>query len=147
MRTTRAPSTTTGERRGTTDSRRIDNLLDAATLMVAAALLALAVLRVQDPVRVVMASAFTLFAPGWAIVTHWDVVRKRTRFAASIVLSLSVLSILAIVSVWIHAWHPIGLMELEASAVIAAVAAGNLRRVRLLVSVSSTTAAAHARKK
>jgi uncharacterized membrane protein len=114
--------------RAAVSARRLDNTLDSVTLVVAAGLLVLALLRVESPVRVVMASGFTLFAPGWAIVTHWDALRQRTRFGASIVLSLSLLTLFAIVSVWIHEWHPVILMEIEAGAVIAAVVAGNLRR-------------------
>jgi uncharacterized membrane protein len=127
---TPSESSRTNEDRGESPgARRFDSLLDAATLAVTSALLVLALLRVDSPVRVVMASGFTLFAPGWAIVTHWGALRKRTRFGASIVLSLSLLTILAIVSVWIHLWHPVGLMEFEALVVIAAVLLGNLRRV------------------
>lgn len=128
MSTTTGHSTTDQEQGESAGARQLDSILDASTLAVTAALLALALLRVDSPVRVVMASGFTLFAPGWAIVTHWAALRKRSRFGASIVLSLSLLTIVAIVSVWIHAWHPVGIMEVEALAVIAAVVVGSLRR-------------------
>lgn len=128
MSSTSARNGTTESRDGTARTRLIDNGLDSVCIVVTVALLVLALLRVEGSVRVVLASGFTLFAPGWAIVTNWVVLRRRTRFASSIVLSISLLTLLAIVSVWIHAWHPVGLMECEAVVVIVAVGIGNVRR-------------------
>lgn len=111
-------------------TRQMDSVLDAFALVISVALLGFAMLRVDSPVRVVMTSAFTLFAPGWAVVTHWIALRKRARFGASIVLSISFVTIGAILSVWLHAWHPVEIMELEALIVIMSVIWGNARRMK-----------------
>jgi hypothetical protein len=61
-------------------------------------------------------------------MTHWPRLDRWSQVGMSIVLSLSVLSLVAMVALWAHYWHPVGIFEAEAVLCLAALAAGLVRR-------------------
>lgn len=108
----------------------VDNILDAACLVVTAALMTVVAAGGHTAIRPASAVAFTLFAPGWATVTNWPAMAQRSRVAASVLLSITILTLVATVTLWLHFWHPYGVLEVEGAFVIAAVVIGLLRRNR-----------------
>lgn len=111
---------------------QLDARLDVMALGVSVCLAVVIALGLNGPVRELLALAFTVFIPGQAIVTNWPAAwpplwpsaQARSVVALPIVLSLSVLTLLALVSLWLHLWHPMVLYagELVASTVALAVA-------------------------
>lgn len=83
-----------------------------------------------SPVRLVLATAFTFFVPGRAIVTNWPRMGRWSAVGSSIVFSLGVLTLLATLMLWAHYWHPLGLFIVEAVASLAGLLRGIVRRQR-----------------
>lgn len=106
-----------------TDIARSDSLdvvFDAACLLVSVALITILGVGGRSAVRDVVAVLFTVFVPGRAIATQWPAMARHAPVATSVILSLTLLALLATVTLWLHFWHPLGLAEVEA--VVAAVA-------------------------
>jgi uncharacterized membrane protein len=80
--------------------------------------------------RTLLTLAFTFFVPGRAIVTNWPAMARWSQAAMSMVLSLAVLTLLATVTLWAHAWHPVVLFQAEAGLSLAGLALGLARRHR-----------------
>src|SRR5579859_4706694 len=97
-------------------------ILDLAAGIIAVALLVLALLDRVGSVRLLFALVFAFFVPGRAIVSNWPRMAGWSDVGMSIVLSLGVLTLLATISLWLRAWHPLGLFELEAVASLAGIA-------------------------
>lgn len=107
---------------------RLADTLDLLALLVAIGLLILtAEGRVGVP-RILLAIVFLLFVPGRAIVSNWPRLARWSEAAMSIVLSLTVLGLVATVALWVHEWHPIGLFELEAATSVASLLVAVARR-------------------
>jgi uncharacterized membrane protein len=54
----------------------------------------------------------------------------RSNVAASVLMSLSILTLLATLTLWAGYWHPLGLLEIECVAVVVALFTALLRRRR-----------------
>ncbi len=78
--------------------------LDAASLAVAVALGVSVAWRLTGPGRVLLALAFVAYVPGRAIVANWPSARARSQFAMPVVLSISIMTIISVVALWVHAW-------------------------------------------
>lgn len=78
--------------------------------------------------RVLLAAAFTFVVPGRAIVINWPQIARWSAFGMSMVLSLAVLTVIATVALWAHAWHPMGILQVEAGLSAALIIAGLARR-------------------
>jgi hypothetical protein len=78
--------------------------------------------------RILLSFAFLFFVPGRAIVSNWPVLAQWSEAAMSMVISLTVLALLATVTLWAHEWHPLGLLEAEGLASIVGLVLGTLRR-------------------
>ena len=96
----------------TVASRPVRDALDVASLFVIVTLLTLLLLGGSSPLRAVMALAFTVFVPGWAVVSNLRITRQ-VHVALAVVLSLAILGLVATVLLWAHYWHPVGLGEVE----------------------------------
>jgi uncharacterized membrane protein len=106
----------------------LDDALDAGCLFVTVALVTVLALGGRSVVRDVAAVVFTVFVPGWAVVSNWPAVGRRSRVAASVVVSLSLLTLVATVTLWLHYWHPVGTAEIEGVATVAALTTALARR-------------------
>ncbi|MGO9080160.1 MAG: hypothetical protein ACLQDY_14120 [Streptosporangiaceae bacterium] len=106
------------------------DLLDGLALLLAVALIALVSLDVAGPGRAVLAFGFAFFVPGRAIAAHWRQLDGWSAAAVPMVMSLAVLGLLATVTLWAHAWHPLGLFQVVAWLSLAGLTAGLIRRHR-----------------
>jgi hypothetical protein len=104
--------------------------IDLLAWLVAAGLIALVEQGQPSPARTVLAFGFAFFVPGRAIVSNWPQLAGWSPAAMPLVLSLAVLVVLATTSLWVGAWHPLGLFEAEAWLSLAGLAAGIARRHR-----------------
>lgn len=74
------------------------------------ALIALAVFKVDSPIRLLVTLAFALTAPGWALVAY---LRDRTpamEWTIATCASIAIVIIASMTMLVLHAWHPVGAM-------------------------------------
>jgi hypothetical protein len=105
-------------------------VIDAACTVVTCALLSLTAVGWVGLARVLLAFAFSVYVPGWAVVACWMPKMRGSRTALPVLVSLTLLTALATVSLWLHAWHPLQLFDLEAGASIVLIAGAAIRRER-----------------
>ena len=122
----------------------VERLGDALDLLAALVAMGLIVLvddhRFGLP-RVLLAAVFAFFVPGRAIVSNWRRVAAWSQVTMSIVLSLPILPLLAMIMLWAHAWHPLGLFQAEGWMSLAALALGTGRRVRRRMGIGDNAGA------
>jgi hypothetical protein len=109
-------------------------LIDGAALAVILVLGALVILGVEGPVRGLLALAFVTFVPGWAVVTNWRTAAQSSMIALSVLISLSFCAGVATISLWLRAWHPLGLFYVTAAASAIAIGSSLFRRRHRAVS-------------
>jgi uncharacterized membrane protein len=105
-------------------------VIDAACAVVTGALLALTVVGWVGLARVLLAFAFSVYVPGWAVVTNFMPKTRASRTALPVLTSLTILTAAATFTLWLHAWHPMQLFDIEAGASIAMMSVGAIRRER-----------------
>ena len=103
------------EQRGDREAR----VIDAACAVVTGALLALTVVGWVGLARVLLAFAFAVYVPGWAVVTNFMPKTRASRTALPVLVSVTILTAAATFTLWLHAWHPLQLFDIEAGASIA----------------------------
>ena len=103
-------------------------VIDSAALTVTVVLVALVGLGVTGPLRGMLALVFLTFVPGWAVVTNWTSAARLSRIALSVLLSLSICTAAATMTLWLHLWNPLVLFYVMALASAAAILAGLVRR-------------------
>jgi hypothetical protein len=108
----------------------LSDVLDYTAALIAAALLVLIYLGEAGVPRILLALAFSLFVPGRAIVTNWPRMLSWSQVAMPIALSLSLLTLLATITLWAHAWNPLDLFQAEAWLSVAGLCLGLSRRNR-----------------
>ena len=108
-------------------ARRAD-VLDIVAALIAAGLLALVVADRVGPPRLLIALAFAFFVPGRAVVTNWQRIERWSGVGVSLVFSLAILTVVATVSLWLRAWHPLALFEAEAVLSLIGLGIGASRR-------------------
>ena len=118
------------ERRSAGPLGPLRDLLDAAGLAISVGLIGLVIGGGTGLARILLALAFAFFVPGRAIVANWPRFSYWSEFGMSMVLSLAVLTLVATVTLWAHAWHPVGLFEIEALLSSMALVASMIRRHR-----------------
>lgn len=109
------------------ESRRAIGL-DVAASVIALALLLLVAVDFSAPLRLVLALLFTFYVPGRAIVSNWPRMERWSAIGMSIVFSLGLLALLAMVSLWAGLWHPLALFLAESLASLVALALSLARR-------------------
>ena len=114
------------KRRGDREAR----VIDALCAVVTGALLTLTVVGWVGLARVLLAFAFAVYVPGWAVVTNFMPKTRASRAALPVLTSLTVLTAAATFTLWLHAWHPMQLFDIEAVASIAMMSVGAIRRER-----------------
>jgi hypothetical protein len=110
----------------------LGDLLDLLAIGIAIGLFVLVVLGSTGLPRALLTLAFTVFVPGRAIVTNLPWFDGWSRVAMSMVLSLSVISLFAAVSLWVHAWQPVRAFQAEAVASVIGLGCGVVLRNRLV---------------
>jgi hypothetical protein len=109
---------------------QVGDALDLLAALIAAGLIVLVHQGGSGPPRVLLALAFTFFVPGRAIVTNWRQTADWSEVAMPMLFSLAVLTLVAMVALWAHFWHPLGLFQAEAGLSLAALSIGVVRRHR-----------------
>jgi len=105
-----------------------NDVLDLGAALVAAGLLVVVYTGLHGPYRILLTLGFTCFVPGRAIVVNWPRMARWSGAAMSIVLSLTVLTLLATVTLWAHRWNPLVLFQVEAWLSLAGLGVGIARR-------------------
>lgn len=93
---------------------QLGNVLDLSASLIAVGLLALSYAGESGLPRILLALGFAFFVPGRAIVTNWSRIASWSEVAMPMVLSLALLTLLATISLWAHAWKPMDLFQVEA---------------------------------
>ncbi len=104
--------------------------LDLLAAAGAVGLLALVYTDGPTILRALFALAFTFFVPGRAIVTNWPRMARWSGVAMPIVISISVLTLVATTALWAHLWRPLDLFQAEAWLSLAGLSLGIARRHR-----------------
>jgi peptidoglycan/LPS O-acetylase OafA/YrhL len=121
---------TSGVQETTRPVPQLGNVLDLSAGLITAGLLALSYTGESGLPRMLLARAFTFFVPGRAIVTDWTRMASGSRVAMPAVLSLALLTLVATIALWAHAWKPMDLFQVEAWLSLAGLCFGIARRNR-----------------
>ena len=113
----RGPDGAPSIRHGKNASRMVkDDLVDLGCLAVTVAIAVAVATNQQGAFRAVVGVAFAFYVPGRAIVSNWPSMAARSQVAAPVLFSLTVLTLLATLTLWAGYWHPLGLLIVEAVA-------------------------------
>jgi hypothetical protein len=121
------------ETRGPAASGRawqVGDALDLLAAVIAVALIVLVARGWTGSPRVLLALGFAFFVPGRAIVTNWRQTADWSEVGMPMLFSLALLTLVAMVALWAHYWHPLGLFQIEAGLSLAALGIGMMRRHR-----------------
>lgn len=117
-------------RPGQPPEAQLSDILDGAAAVIACGLVAFSLVGIQGFPRVLLALGFLAFVPGRAAVVHWSRLAAWSEVAVSMLFSLVSLALLAAVTLWVHYWHPLGLMQAEAGLSVLVLAVAVFRRHR-----------------
>lgn len=106
----------------------LHDVLDLIAAVVTVGLVAVVATGRAGLPRIVLALGFAFFVPGRAIVTNWPRLARWSEVAITMVLSLAVLTLVAMVSLWAHLWSPVTLFYSEAGLCLAGLAARQVWR-------------------
>ncbi len=112
------------------ETDRGSRVIDAACVVVTGALLTLTAVGWVGLGRVLLTFAFTVYVPGWAIVSNLMPKKPASRTALPVLVSVTLLTAAATVTLWLHAWHPLQLFDFEAGASVALIGVAATRRER-----------------
>jgi hypothetical protein len=109
---------------------QVGDTLDLLAALIAVVLIVLVYRGWTGPPRVLLALGFAFFVPGRAIVSNWRQTADWSEVAMPMLFSLAVLTLVAMVALWAHYWHPLGLFQVEAGLSLAGLGIGMVRRHR-----------------
>lgn len=109
---------------------QVGDALDLLAAVMAVALIVLVARGWTGPPRLLLALGFAFFVPGRAIVTNWRQTADWSEVAMPMLFSVALLTLVAMVALWAHYWHPLGLFQVEAGLSLAALGIGMVRRHR-----------------
>ena len=112
------------------DGDPVARVTDAVCAIVTGGLLALTLVGWVGLARVMLTFAFAVYVPGWAVVSNCTPKLRGSRTALAVVVSLTLLTAGATVTLWLHAWHPLQLFDTEAGASVALIGFAAIRRER-----------------
>jgi uncharacterized membrane protein len=101
---------------------------DGAAMVITAALAVMLLVDTTGTVRVLLAVSFLCYVPGRALVANWPAAQARSQVALPVVLSISIVTLVSVVGLWVHVWEPIVQFGVMAAASVAAIAVAMLRR-------------------
>jgi hypothetical protein len=110
--------------------RQVGDALDLLAALIAVALIVLVARGWTGPPRVLLALGFAFFVPGRAIVTNWRQTADWSEVGMPMLFSLALLTLVAMVALWSHFWHPLGLFQVEAWLSLVGLGIGMVRRHR-----------------
>jgi hypothetical protein len=107
---------------------QLSDALDLLGALIAVGLLALTLAGRTGAPRLILALAFLCYVPGRAIVSNWPLFARWAEAGMSMILSVTILGLVASAALWGHYWHPEGLFQAEAALSLAGLALGVARR-------------------
>jgi hypothetical protein len=107
---------------------RFSDVLDLVAAAVTIALVGVVASGRGGVPRIILALGFAFFVPGRVIITNWPRLARWSQVSGAIALSLVVLALVAMVSLWAHAWDPLRLLYGEAALCLVGLAAHQLWR-------------------
>lgn len=110
------------------DAEQRAEVLDIAAAGIALVLLLLVLFNVTGPPRLLLTVVFTFFVPGRAVVSNWPRMEAWADMAMCIAISLGLLVTIALIALWLRAWHPESLFAAEALVCIGWLGIGTVRR-------------------
>lgn len=114
--------------------------IDVALIVLTVLLVLSAVLSLEGP-RTGLALVVFVLLPGAAVLTLVPVRSFLSWFLLSVLLSLAVETLTSLVTLWVHAWHPVGLASVLGAVSVVLLVLDLLRARRLPSSSSRSTAA------
>jgi len=114
-------------------------LLDLASLAVTLVLIVVVAFDLRGPGRILLAVAFVTYVPGRAVLTMWSAARERSDIALPVILSIALLIMATVLTLWVHVWEPEALFFLIAVVSACALGAALLRRLRAAMSAPRAT--------
>jgi hypothetical protein len=111
-------------------SLQLADALDILATLIAASLLVLSAVGEAGLPRLLLALGFAFFVPGRAIVTNWPRMAEWSEVAMPIVLSLALLTLLAMLSLWARLWRPVDVFQVEAFLSLGGLGVGVVQRSR-----------------
>ena len=111
-------------------SARDSLVVDAACAIVAAVLLIYSALGWVGLARVLLTFAFVIYVPGWAVVANCAPMLRASRTALPVLVSVTLLTTAATLTLWLHVWYPLQLFDVEAGLSIVLICVAGVRRER-----------------
>jgi len=108
----------------------LHRVIASVLLALSVLVILLALLDVSGSFRLLVVTAFSLLAPGWAVVAFWRPDNKATEWITAVAVSISILIIVAMAMVLLSAWYPVPVF-VTLAAVTAAALVIQLRRTDL----------------
>ena len=93
----------------------IGHIVDLGAALVTAMLLLVAGFGLTGLPRVLLALVFVTFVPGWTVLNHVRLAEGTSRLALSVAFSLTLGTAATALSLWLHLWHPRGLLDVAAA--------------------------------
>ena len=112
------------------DAEQRAQVLDVAAAGSAVMLLIFVLSGQTGEPRLLLTVLFTFFVPGRAVVSNWPRMAGWADLAMCIAISLGTLVLLALVTLWLRAWHPESLFTAEALLSLIGLGTGFIRRQR-----------------
>jgi uncharacterized membrane protein len=107
---------------------QLGDVLDLLAATITISVLVVSVTGHSGLPRIVLTTAFSFFAPGRAIVSNWPMLATWSQAAMSMILSVTVLALIATLVLWEHAWNVPAIFRTEAALTLVALAVGIGRR-------------------
>ena len=110
------------------DAEERAQVLDVAAAGIAVMLLIFVLSGRTGELRLLLTVLFTFFVPGRAVVSNWPRMAVWADLAMCVSISLGTVVLLALVTLWLHAWHPESLFAVEALLSLIGLGVGFIRR-------------------
>jgi len=102
---------------------RFSDVLDLVAAVLTVALVGVVATGRGGVPRILLTLGFAFYAPGRAIVTNWPKLGRWSQVSIAIALSLVVLALVAMISLWEHRWSPLRIFYAEAAFCLAGLSA------------------------
>jgi|ERR1700722_13837481 uncharacterized membrane protein len=110
------------------DAEQGAQVLDVVAAGIAVMLLIFVLGGQTGEVRLLLTVLFTFFVPGRAVVSNWPRMAGWADLAMCIAISLGLLVTIALIALWLRAWHPESLFVAEAVLSLIGLGVGFIRR-------------------
>jgi len=110
------------------DAEQGAQVLDVVAAGIAVMLLIFVLGGQTGEVRLLLTALFTFFVPGRAVVSNWPRMAGWADLAMCIAISLGLLVTIALIALWLRAWHPESLFVAEAVLSLIGLGVGFIRR-------------------